>query len=62
MSLSVETVNTKNTMSHYERLIKQHEALTRELHSQFPDIGMLEYLEEEIEELEEEMDLELSNS
>jgi hypothetical protein len=48
-------------MSHYERLIKDYEALTRTLHHEFANAEfMLEYLDEELEELEEEMDLSLN--
>ncbi len=44
-------------MSQYEQLLKQYEAITRTFYHQFPDTGLLEYLEEQIEELEEELDL-----
>jgi len=53
--LSVETVNTKNTMSHYEILLKQYETIAHTFHHKFPETGLLESLEEELDELEENL-------
>ena len=58
MSLSVEITNTKNSMSEYESLIKQYEALTR-LNDGFSNELLLEALEERLELLEEDMELSL---
>ena len=44
-------------MSRYEYLIKQYDAITQTLDHQFPNTGLLEHLEDQIEELEEEFDL-----